>query len=224
MTVNKSLIAIISLILLQSCATVKVANAWKADQEDVNEFKKRNILVIARTNNEQSRIAFEMEIADQLRAKGFKAIESYTKAPQLNKPEMTEERIALIRELMGYEGFDGVVITVVKDKEQITTKGYNGVYMGASYSNYYPGYYGNFYNYYAQPYAYGSYYNSFGGYITGSTYTRTNTKYVLETIAYNLNESDEDQLIAVVTTNLDDPKDAFKTAKKYVDEMVKALE
>jgi len=219
-----TLIAIFSILLFQSCSSVKVVNAWKADQEDIANFKKRNILVIARTNNEQSRIAFEMEIANQLRAKGFKATESYSKAPQLNKAEMTEERVAFIRELMGYEGLDGVVITVVKDKQQTTTTTSNGVFFGASYSNFYPGYYGSFYNYYSYPYAYGSYYDSFGGYIPTGTSTRTNTKYVLETVAYNLNASNEDQIVAVVTTDLDDPKDAFKTAKKYVDEMMKALE
>ena len=224
MTNTKNLIAIILLILLQSCSSVKVVNAWKTDQSNLDEFKKKNILVIARTNNEQSRIAFEMEIANQLRAKGFKAVESYTKAPELNKPEMTEERIAFIREIMGYENLDGVVITAVKDKKQTTTTSSNGMYLGASYSNFYPGYYGSFYNYYASPYAYGSYYDSFGGYIPMGTSTRTTTKYVLETIAYNLDASNEDQIVAVVTTDLDNPKDAFKTAKKYVDEMMKALE
>ena len=222
---NKIILIVISSILLfQACSSVKVVNAWKADQEAISNFKKRNILVIARTNNEKARIAFEMEIANQLRAKGFKAIESYSKAPQINKPEITEERIALIRELMGYEGLDGVVITVVKDKQQTTTTRSNGIYMGASYSNFYPGYYGSFYNYYSYPYAYGSYYDSFGGYIPMGSSTSTNTKYVLETVAYNLNTSNEDQIIAVVTTNLDNPKDAYKTAKKYVDEMMKGLE
>ncbi len=225
MTFKTGIFAFIFLFFLQSCSTVKVANAWKADKSNVDEFKKRNILVIARTNNDQARMAFELEIADQMRAKGFKATESYTRAPKIypNK-EMSEERVAFIKSLLESEGYDGIVITVIKDKQQTTTTGYNGIYMGASYSNFYPGYYGSFYNYYSYPYAYGSYYDSFGGQIAGSTYTRTNTKYVLETVAYDLHESSEQQLIAVVTTNLDDPKDAFKTAKKYVDEMMKALE
>lgn len=224
MTNKTGVYAIIFLILFQSCSTVKVANAWKAEKPNVEDFKKRNIIVLARTNNDQARIAFEMEIANQLRAKGMKATESYTRAPQIypNK-EMTEERVAFIKSLLESEGYDGIIITVVKDKQQTTTTGYNGLYMGASYSNFYPGYYGSFYNYYSYPYAYGSYYDSFGGQIAGSTYTRTNTNYVLETVAYDLKESSDQQLIAVVTTNLDDPKDAFKTAKKYVDEMMKAL-
>ena len=67
-------------------------------------------------------------------------------------------------------------------------------------------------------------YDSFGGYIPTSTSTTTTTKYVLETIAYNLAESGDNQIVAVVTTNLDNPKDAAKTAKKYVDEIMKSLQ
>ena len=220
-----AILAILSILLFQSCSSVKVVNAWKTEQSNLDEFKKKNILVIARTNNDQARIAFEMEIANQLRAKGFKATESYTKAPKIypNK-EMSEERMAFIKSLMDSEGFDGVVITVVKDKQQTTSTSTNGMFIGASYSNFYPGYYGSFYNYYSYPYAYGSYYDSFGGFIPMGTSTRTNTKYVLETVAYNLDSSNDNQIIAVVTTNLDNPKDAFKTAKKYVDEMMKGLE
>ena len=179
-----SYFVLIFILTLQSCSSTKVLNSWKADQDKVAEFKKKNVLVIARTNNDQARIAFEREIASQLRAKGIKATESYTKAPKIHaNREMTEERLALIRSLMDSEGFDAVVITVVKDKTQTTTTSSSGVYFGASYSNFYPGYYGGFYDYYSYPYAYGSYYDSFGGYVPLSTTTRTSTKYVLETIA-----------------------------------------
>ncbi|MFH6767872.1 hypothetical protein V8G56_03910 [Gaetbulibacter aquiaggeris] len=37
---------------------------------------------MARTNNDQSRIAFEMEIANQLQAKAIKGTESYARAPK----------------------------------------------------------------------------------------------------------------------------------------------
>lgn len=214
------------LFLFQSCSSVKVLNSWKADNNRVEEFKKKNILVIARTADDNARIAFEREIAKQLRAKGLKVTESYTKAPKIypNK-EITEERVAFIKELMGYEGFNAVVITVIKDKQQTTTTTQNGVFFGATYSNFYPDHYGSFYNYYSYPYAYGSYYDSFGGYIpVGSTSTRTSTKYVLETVAYNLDQTSEDQIVAVVTTSLDNPKNASKTAEKYVDEIVKSLQ
>ena len=220
-----TIIAIFCLFLFQSCSSTKVVNSWKADTERVDEFKKKNILVIARTSNDYARMKFEREIADQLRAKGMKATESYTRAPKIYpKKEITEERLAFIKSILDSEGYDAVVITVVKDKQQTTSTSTNGVYFGASYSNFYPAHYGGFYNYYSYPYAYGSYYDSFGGYIPTSTSTTTTTKYVLETIAYNLEESGDNQIVAVVTTNLDNPKDAAKTAKKYVDEIMKSLQ
>ena len=217
---------VLSLVFaLQSCSSVKVLGAWKGDQESVAKFKEKNILVIARTSDNQARIAFEEAIASRLRAKGIKATESFSRVPVIHPEyEMTEERMNLIRTILDNEGYNGVVITVVKDKQQHTETTTSGVYVGASYGNYYPGYYGGFYNYYSHPYAYGSYYNSFGGYIPTSSSTRTVSNYVLETVAYNLDSTGEDQIVAVVTTNLDDPKNAYKTASKYVDEMMKHLD
>ena len=209
-------------IFFQNCASTKVLDAWKAESSIVDLFKQKNVLVIARTANNQARLAFEIEIANALRERGVKATESYTKAPKIypNK-EISEERLELIKSLLDSEGFNAVVITVIKDKQETVRTSSNGIYFGATYNNYYPGYYGGFNNYFSYPYAYGSYYNSFGGYIPTSTSTHTDTKYVLETVAYNLDEPTESQLVAVVTTSLDDPNEAYKTAKKYVDLMMK---
>ena len=216
---------ILSILMFNNCSSTKVLDAWKAEESVVDLFKTKNILVIARTANNQARIAFETEIANNLRSKGLNATESFTKAPKIypNK-EMSEERMELIKSLMKSEGFNAVVLTVIKDKEETTRTSNNGVYVGASYLTSYPGYYGGFYNYYSQPYAYGSYYDSFGGYIPTETSTYVETSYVLETVAYNLDESGEKQLVAVITTNLHDPKESHKTAYKYVASMMKHLE
>lgn len=210
---------------LQNCSSTKVLNAWKAEDDIISKFKTKNVLVIARTANDKARYAFELAIADELRRKGIKATESYSKAPKIypNK-EMSEERMAFIRSLMDSEGFTAVVLTVIKDKEQTTRTSYSGISVGASYGSYYPAYYGGFYDYFSYPYAYGSYYDSFGGYIPMSSSTYTTTNYVLETVAYNLEEEDDNQLVAVVTTSLKDPKEAYKTADAYVREMMKSLE
>ena len=216
---------LVIVILLQNCSSTKVVDSWKAEQSVVDIFKQKNVLVIARTVDDYARLAFEQEIADALRERGIKATESYSKAPKIYpNREMSEERLALIRSLMKSEGFDAVVLTVIKDKEVTKRVTTNGVYVGGSYNSYYPGYYGGFYNYYRSPYAYGSYYNSFGGYMPTSTSTSYDTKYVLETVAYNLDEDVENQLVAVITMDLDDPKDAHKTAKKYVELMIEHLQ
>ena len=186
-----SLILVLT-IFLQNCSSTKVLDAWKAEPSVVDLFKEKNVLVIARTANNQARLAFEIEIANALREKGIKVTESYRKAPKIypNK-EMSEERVALIKSLLESEGFNAVVITVIKDKQETIRTSSSGIYFGATHNNYYPGYYGGFYDYFSYPYAYGSYYNSFGGYVPTSTSTYVETKYVLETVAYNLDEESE---------------------------------
>jgi len=210
---------------LNACKSTKVLSAWKAEQNVVDQFKSKSVLVIARTADNQARVAFENEITKALEADGIKATSSFTKFPKLNNEvEVSEERVKLVREIMEYEGYTGVVLTVIKDKQQTTTTSSAGLYVGGGYGSYYPGYYGGFYNYYAYPYAYGPYYSSFGGYVPVSSSTYTSTDYVLETVAYNLESKDEQaQLVAVVTTELSDPKEAHKAAEEYVAEIVKAL-
>lgn len=214
-----------SFVFFYNCSSTKIIDSWKAETSVVESFKNKKVLVIARTANDNARYAFESEIADALRKRGVKATESYSKAPTIHaEREMSEERLALIKSLMKSEGFTAVVLTVIKDKQETVRTTTSGIYVGASYGAYYPGYYGGFYNYYNQPYAYGSYYDSFGGYIPMSSSTRTSTDYVLETVAYNLEEPDGDQLVAVVTSSLDDPNDAHKSAEKYVELLIKTLE
>lgn len=215
---------LIFVFFLQACSSTKVIDAWKGEQVNIDKFKEKNILVIARTANDHARIAFEEAITLQLKARGIKATESFKKAPKIypNK-EISEERVALIKSLLSSEGYTGIVLTVIKDKQQTMETSSSGVYIGASYGNY-PGSYGGFYNYYASPYAYGSYYDSFGGYIPVSTSTRMVTDYVLETVAYNLDEPSENQLVAITTTSVSDPKEAYKAAVDYADKIMKSLE
>ncbi len=220
----KLLIIVISAFIVQGCSSIKVLDAWRGDEANIEKFKEKNVLVIARTANDHARIAFEEAITLQLKAKGIKATESFKKFPKIYPNlEMSEERVAMVTSMLGSEGFTGIVITVIKDEQQTTETTSNGIYIGASYGGY-PGYYGGFYDYYSRPYAYGSYYSSFGGYIPTSTSTRTYSDYVLETVFYNLDEPSEGQLVAIVTSTINDPKEAYKTAEKYVDKIMKSLE
>ncbi|NNK76538.1 MAG: hypothetical protein HKP42_10815, partial [Maribacter sp.] len=50
------------------------------------------------------------------------------------------------------------------------------------------------------------------------------TDYVLETVAYNLDEPSENQLVAITTTSISDPRKAYKTAEEYADKIMKSLE
>lgn len=209
-------------LMLSSCSSVKVLDAWTGPEENVEKFKQKNVLILARTSNTTARIAFEEEIAKALSAEGIQVTESFKKFPKIHmQREMTEEREAMISSILASEGYNGIVITAVRDKSQTTSTQSTGVYVGTSYG--YPGYYRGFYDYYRYPYAYGPYYNSFGGYIPTGTTTTTYTTYILETVAYNLDEPEENQLVFVTRTSLEDPENAYKTAVKYVEKIAEKL-
>ena len=213
------------LALFTSCNTqVKVLSAWKSPDAG-KELKGRNILVIARTADPVVRADFETSIANKLRAAGYRATESFTRFPKMNPDkEMTEERQKLIRDIFGYEGYDAVCISVLKDYEETTSTNYYNDYMGMGmmgpYSTYYPSYYGGFNSYYMHPYSYSTFGNYYG---YGSSYTSTTKKYVLETLFYNLSKEDGDQLLAATTTKITDPKDAVKAADKYTEKIAESL-
>lgn len=216
---------ILTALLFQNCSTIKVLDTWKSEESVVDLFKTKNILVIARTANNQARVEFETEIAEQLRTKGLKVTESFTKAPNIHaQKEMSEERMELMKSLMKSEGFNAVVLTVIKDKQETTRTSYSGIHVSGAYLNTYPGYYGGFFNYYSQPYAFGPYYDSFDGYLPTNTTSYVEKDYILETVAYNIDEPADKQLVAVVTTRLNDPKESHKTAHKYVAEIMKHLQ
>ena len=48
-----------------------------------------------------------------------------------------------------------------------------------------------------------------------SSTTRISKSYILETLIYNLDESEGKQLVSVVTTQIIDPGSVTKTAKDY---------
>jgi len=207
------LTTLIICVSLQNCSSVKVLDSWKKNG-DVSQIKGNNFLVVARTDNSQARIAFENEIVKQMTAKGFKATASFAKFGSIkpNAPK-TEEGQKQLKEILKSEGFDGVVLTVMKDYQESTrVQNEGGYYAGGNYYGYYPRYYGGFYGYYYNPVSY----HTMGNYVPSTTTTTTSKLYVLETTIYNLKESGENQLIAVVTSRLDNPQSATTVASEYV--------
>jgi len=207
-------------VLLNTCSSVKVLNSWKAD--NVNSINNKNFIVIARTDNTQARIAFENEITNQLRAKGMSATSSFTKFPKLNPDKkVTEEKSAMIISMLQREGFNGVVLTVIKDVQKSSrTVTEGGYYAGGTYAAYYPRYYGSFYGYHHHPHSY----STFGSYVPQTTTTTTSKIYILETVIYDLTVTDNAQLVAVVTSKIDNPKDVYKTAQEYVKAITKSFD
>lgn len=194
---------------MTSCATVKVLDSWQGD--NLSSLEGKAILVVARTDNPQARIAFEEAMANDLRKAGMNATESYLKFSNHNPNEKMEE--GTMKALIEKEGFYGVVMSVVKDyNESLVTEESGGYYAGGTtYYGGYPGYYGGFYGYYNSPRSYSTY----GNYVPSTTTTRVSKSYILETLIYNLDEPEGKQLIGVVTSQIIDPSSVTKTAKEY---------
>ena len=129
------------LLVLMSCGTsVKVTDAWQAD--DIDEAREEQYLVIARVDDQAGRQRFEQEIAERLRAGGVKAVESYRQYPSLNiLLQLTEEEIDRWIAGIQNEGFNGIVLTVIKDATSETRTSSSGVGVGVGH---YPGYYGDY--------------------------------------------------------------------------------
>jgi hypothetical protein len=215
------LLAVFALIL-GSCSSVKITDSWKSD--DVSTVKNEHILVMARTDDQVTRQRFEQEIADRLRAGGFNVTESYKKFPaiRMNKKK-TPEEVKQDAQIIRNEGFNAVILTVLRDKKkEIVTSETGGYTTGGYYPSYYGPYYGGFGGYYGSvysPYGYG-----YGGaYVPSETRTYTSETYLLETVVYDLKRDEGKQLVAVVSAEVTDPKSASKLAPEYAEKVLKSL-
>jgi hypothetical protein len=200
---------LLGFVLLSSCSSVKVLDSWKGD--NLATMSDKNILVIARTDNQQASIAIEEAMANDIRKAGFKATESYLKFNSMNPNKKVDPE--KVQAMIEKAGFKGVVMNVLKDyNESMVTEESGGYYAGGTtYYGGYPGYYGGFYGYYHNPYSYSTY----GNYVPSSSTTRISKSYILETLIYNLDEPEGKQLVSVVTTQIIDPSSITKTAKDY---------
>jgi len=211
------------LFLATGCSSIKVVDAWRG--ENVASVKDQNILVIARADNELARVSFEQEIANQIKAGGMSATESHKQFPGHNPDhKLSEQEVEALKKKIQQAGFNGVVVSVLKDLQtttRVTEDGgyYTGGYTGGPYYSYYPGYYGGFYGYYGNAMSYATY----GNYVPTTITKQTSKTYVLETVVYNLSLPEEEQLVAVVTSKVDNPQSVTTTAKQYAKAIYKAL-
>ncbi|GGG46276.1 hypothetical protein [Bizionia arctica] len=217
----KLFFALALVVVFSSCSGVKVLDSWESDT--ASSIKDNNVLVIARTQDKQARIAFETAIADEFRTNGIKATESFRKFPNMLPDEkLSEEKMKNFRAFLDNEGYNGIAVTVVKNKKESTeTTQDGGYYAGASYfPSYYPAYYGGFYGYYAHPMSY----STFGSYVPASYTTETIETYIVETVVYDLAQPEDKQLVAVVTSQIVDPQDVTKNAQLYAKKVAESLE
>lgn len=218
--IKQILVLAILVLTFSGCSSVKVTDAWKAD--DSGTFKEKKILVIARTDDMVTRQRFEQEITTKLIDRGIDATQSYTKFPSMqHNKKRTPEEIDELVQIIKNEGFHGIVLTVLKDKStEIVTSETGGYTSGGYYGGYGGGYYGGFGGYYGRvysPYGYG-----YGGaYVPSETRTYTSDVYMLETVFYDLDKDAGNQLVAVVSSEITDPKSASKVAPEYANSVAK---
>ena len=178
-------------------------------------FEQDSIFVIARMNDAAVRRSIEEAFVRAFTARNIQAYESYKTFPVLTSDgTLDEERKQEIKNYLETKGYDGVVLTTVKDKEMSNVNIKNGFYVGMSYLDMYLDYYGSLYDYYSYPYSGRP--NS-----VSPSLTATSTKYILETVGYNLTPVEE--LVFVVNSKVNDPKDLDKAADSYVETIVKTL-
>lgn len=206
-------------LFLSACSGVKVLNSWKSPA--VKSMEAKSILVIARTNNDRVRKIFEDEIVKQLKEAGMSASASYLSLSKLDPgKKLSEEEIEAFKTSFKEQGYNGVVLTAIKevqDLSKIIKEG--GYYSGGTNYGYNPYYYGSFYGYYNHPYSYSSY----GNWEEEKMELKTAYNFVLETLAYNLDLEKDEQLVAIVTSKLEEPDELKTTAKTYVKKMIQAI-
>ena len=199
----KKILLILSVVLLGSCSAVTVADSWK--NTDMNSLKGEKMAVIARTADNVVRTRIEKDMVSSLNEAGFEAVGSYTKLPSVDpNKKLDPKKVEIVRQAILDQGYNLVVMVVLKDKENYmkSTSDYNGYgYPG------YPGYYGaGFYR------GFGTYYGSLYNYGYSTTTTTMAKKYIVETVVYDISKPEGKSLIAVVTTDIDDPTSLSKTA------------
>ncbi len=222
---NIKLIAVFTFTLLTflACSSAfEVNDRWRNDNFKTLEGQK--ILVVYKTDNMVAKQRFEIDVANELRSVGVDATEGFKAFPELmHKQALKEKDIEKVVKMVLDAGYHGVVISALKDQSQqtesTTTGGYTtGGYGGYGYPGHYGGYYGGFGSYYGSGYGYGGWggYGGYGGvYVPQETTTRVVDVYLFETLMYNLDLSNEQQLVGVVSVKLTDPNSYSQVAGKY---------
>jgi hypothetical protein len=220
--IQLSLLLIVTSLFLSGCSMTKVIDSWKS--EDASDIKSKKTLVIARTNNPKGRKAFEDAIDKQLKNNNIDSEVSYNFILDVNPDEkLTEAEVTKVKKDILAKGFSAVVLTVLKDKKStISVSKDGGYYAGATYSSeLHPMLY-DFYGYYGHAYSMPSArYN--GNYVEESFNEQESVTYVIETLIFDLEKPSKEQLVALVTSSIEDPVSASDIATGYAKTIVQTL-
>ncbi|TNJ46596.1 hypothetical protein KFZ70_14285 [Tamlana fucoidanivorans] len=221
MQLNTIKVALFSLIIsLSSCSGLKVLNTYTADH--VATIKDQKVLVIARMKKQNVRESVEREMTKQLLSSHLKASESYKVFPKLKTNEtLSKEDLEKFKLQLKEQGFDAVCISSVIGVERLSKTNVSGGYeAGADLGSYYGMNTIGFFGYYTSPVPTPTFK---GVYEPVELMTETAQIYVLETAVYNLDLPENKQMIASVTSKIENVETAGNIAKKYAKAVVKSL-
>ncbi|WP_394970987.1 hypothetical protein [uncultured Croceitalea sp.] len=197
-------------ILLFGCSSVRVTDSWR-DMEKL-DIKDKNILVVSKTEDRNVQIRFESDMVRLLRGNGYNSVESHVKFPFSDPNEKVEkEEIKEVIQNLRKNDIDVVIVSHLLDSREYKTIVTTG---DSFYVDYFPIRYHR--------------YRSFYGY-TGTYYTQYNTRevegttYILETLIYDLTRPSEDQLVSVITSEVDNPSSLGTTSEHFSKSIVKNL-
>jgi len=209
--------AILITTLLACSSSFEIADKWKND--NFKDLKGKKVLVVYKTDNTVTKQRFEQDLAEKLRSVGVDATAAHKAFPKSiqHKQVRDEVEMAEVVKLISDAGYHGVVLTTLKDQAQQTESTTTGGYTtGGYYPSYYGGYYGGFGSYYGSVYGHGYGYGGYGGmYVPQETTTRVVDVYLFETVIYDLDLPDNQELVGVLSVKLTDPESYSKVASKY---------
>ncbi|WP_299429912.1 hypothetical protein [uncultured Maribacter sp.] len=191
--------------LLFGCSSVRITDSWRGSK--TLNIKKKNILVVSKTEDRATQIRFEKDMVLNLNKNGLTSIESHIKFPNSDPTEKVEKNKEkeIIKNLRN-NNIDIIIISHLVDsrkyKNTITTN-----------ENIYP-----------FPYRYRSFYdyaNQF--HQEQSTIEMEGTTYILETLVYDITQQTQDQLISIITSEVDNPNNLSTTSNEFSKSIIKDL-
>ncbi len=208
--------------LLEGCAVTTVVNSWKAD--DLSEVKGKNVLVITRSSKPKVRKIFEDAFMKQLKANDIKGNVSYNLIKELHaEKKLSKAEVDAAKKVILENGYNAVVLTILKDRKSTVTVTKDGGYAsGATYSSEVNPFLYDFYTAFGHPYSNPSIRHS--GYYEEETFQEQEyVTFVLETLVFNLDAPEKEQLKAQVTSKLESPGSAIEVADAYARKVANAI-
>lgn len=207
---------LVVMLMFNCSSVVEVSNSWK--DVDSSSFKDKKVIVMSKTNNEIFRQQFEIDLTEKLTKNEISSVESYKLFPELNfNKELSKKELERLKDEYLEKGIDIVLVTELKDiqeYEKTTCTGSSDYYIHSMPIYYGRGFRRGFYSYYGS------------GYMnTGSIeiVKSNNKKYILETLMYDLTLPENNQLLTVITTVIDNPETLGTTSKDFSNKVSKEL-